>query len=185
MIDSCSVYRLIIAALVGAVAWAGTPAIAQQIQIPSLQVCNDTKLSANAFVIIETRKSPPLNGFFSLRGKLECDPTGGVFYPAGTLGLFGISMNDSHIQGDVTFTTFDQVTSGGKVTPTAWVSGKCKAANVRGCHYWLMAVNNVPGNPTGKTYDVVSFMILDENGKRVAYGTGNVVDGNLTISSAN
>jgi hypothetical protein len=165
--------------------WASTPALAQQIQIPSLQVCNFTKLSANAYVIIDTRAGGPDKGFFLLRGKLECDPAGGVVYPAGALGIFDISMNDSTIQGDVTFTTFEQVTSGGKVTPTMWVSGQCKAANVKGCHYWLMAVNNVQNHPVGKTYDVVSFLILDENGKRVAYGTGNVVDGDLQISSAN
>jgi hypothetical protein len=185
MIQIRSVFLLLVAARVGTAIWVATPAFAQQIQIPTLQVCNDTKLSANAFIIIDTRKSPPFTGFFSLRGRLECEPTAGIVYPTGTLGLFGISMNDSHIQGDVKFTTFDQVTSGGRVTPTMWVSGQCEAANVRGCHYWLMAVNNVQGHQVGKTFDVVSFLILDESGKRVAYGTGNVVDGDLQISSAN
>jgi hypothetical protein len=185
MTNLCSVYRLIIAALVGAAMWAGTPALAQQIQIPTLQVCNDTKLTANAFVVVDTRAGAPFTGHFALRGNLECEPTAGIVYPTGALGIFGISMTDSTIQGDVTFTTFEQVTSGGKATPTMWVSGQCKAANVKGCHYWLMAVNNVPGHPVGKTYDVVSFLILDEHGKRVAYGTGNVVDGDLQISSAN
>jgi len=181
MIKVCSAHLFL-----AAVMWVSTPASAQQIQIPTLQVCNDTELTANnAVVIIETRKSPSFTGFFALRGKLECVPTKGVVYPVGTLGIFGINMSDSHIQGDVTFTTFEQVTSGGKDTPTMWVSGQCKAANVRGCHYWLMAVNNVPGHPVGKTYDVVSFLILDETGKRVAYGTGNVVDGDLKILSTN
>jgi hypothetical protein len=166
--------------------WAATPAFAQQIQIPSLQVCNATKLSTtNAVVLIETRAGTPFTGVFSLRGSLSCNPAAGVVYPTGALGIFGISMNDSFIQGDVTFTTFEQVTSGGKVTPTLWVNGRCKAANVRGCHYWLMAVDNVRGQPFRRTFDVVSFLILDQNGKRVAYGTGNVVDGDLTISSAN
>jgi hypothetical protein len=186
MIKVRPAHFLLIAASVGVAMWASTPAHAQQIQIPSLQVCNATKLLANnAVVIVDTRKSPSFTGFYALRGKLECDPAAGVVYPAGTLGIFGINMNDSHIQGDVTFTTFEQVTSGGKATPTMWVSGQCKAANVRGCHYWLMAVNNVQGHQVGKTFDVVSFLILDENGKRVAYGTGNVVDGDLQITSAN
>jgi hypothetical protein len=186
MVKSCSAHRPFIVALFGAAMGAATPGFAQQIQIPSLQVCNTTKLSANnAVVIIETRASAPLTGFFALRGSLRCDPAAGVVYPTGALGIFGISMNDSSIQGDVTFTTFEQVTSGGKVTPTLWVNGRCKAANVRGCHYWLLAVDNVKGHPLGKTFDVVSFLILDQNGKRAAYGTGNVVDGDLTISSAN
>ena len=94
-------------------------------------------------------------------------------------------MNDSSIQGDVTLTTFEQLTSGGRATPTLWMNGRCKAANVRGCHYWLMAADNVKGHPVGKTFDVVSFLILDQNGKRAAYGTGNVVDGDVAIGSAN
>lgn len=186
MAKLCTVCRMIFTALVGAAMWVATPALSQQIQIPSLQVCNATSLSANnAVVIIDTRAGAPHTGFFSLRGKLECNPAAGVVYPTGMLGIFGISMNDSTIQGDVAFTTFEQVTSGGKATPTMWVSGECKAAGVKGCHYWLMAVNNVQGHPVGKTYDVVSFLILDENGKRAAYGTGNVVDGDLKIVSAN
>jgi hypothetical protein len=84
----------------------------------------------------------------------------------------------------VIFTTFEQVTSGGRTTPTLWVNGRCKA-KVRGCHYWLMAADNVKGHPVGKTFDVVSFLILDQNGSCVAYGTGNVVDGDLEITSAN
>jgi hypothetical protein len=186
MITSFSVSRPFFVALLGAAMWAATPAFAQQIQIPSSQVCNRTKLSANnAVVIVDTRAAAPLTGFFALRGNLNCDPAAGVFYPTGTLGIFGISMNDSSIQGDVVFTTFEQLTSGGKVTPTLWLNGRCKAANVRGCHYWLMAVDNVRGRPVGRTFDVVSFLILDQNGKRAAYGTGNVVDGDVTISSAN
>jgi hypothetical protein len=186
MTKSCSVYRPFAAALLGAAMWTATPAFAQQIQIPSSQVCNLTKLSANnAIVIVDTRAAAPLTGFFALRGSLSCDPAAGGVYPTGTLGIFGISMTDSSIQGDVVFTTFEQLTSGGKATPTLWMNGRCKAANVRGCHYWLMAVDNVKGHPVRRTYDVVSFLILDQNGKRVAYGTGNVVDGDLTISSAN
>ena len=163
----------------------GNPVFAQQIQVPSLQVCNATALSSNAFVIIDTRAGTPYTGFFSLRGNLSCNPAAATPYPTGALGIYGISMNDSTIQGDVIFTTFQQVTSGGKYTPTIWVSGRCKAANVKGCNYWLMAVDNVPGQVVGRTYDVISFLILDQNGKRVAYGTGNVVDGDLKISSAN
>lgn len=50
-----SMQRLFVAALFGGAMLVGTSAHAQQIQIPSLQVCNDTKLSANTFVIIDTR----------------------------------------------------------------------------------------------------------------------------------
>jgi hypothetical protein len=180
-----SAARLFVTGLALGAAIIAKPSLAQQIQIPTLQVCNATKLSANAFVIVDSRAGGSFTGFFHLRGKLYCDPASGAVYPSGALGLFNVNMSDSAILGDIEFTTFDQVTSGGKHTPTMWVSGQCKAANVRGCHYWLMAVDNVPGQPIGKTFDVVSFLVLDENGQRVAYGTGNVVDGDLNVSSAN
>ena len=182
---STFIRKLLAAMSFTAAAFTVTSTSAQQIQIPSLQVCNATKLSANAFVIIDTRKDALHSGFFALRGSVACDPAGGTVNPIGALGLYGISMSDSTIQGDVVFTTFEQLTSGGKHTPTLWLSGQCKAANVRGCHYWLMTVDNVPGHPVNKTFDVVSFLVLNEKGQRVAYGTGNVVDGDLKISSAN
>lgn len=185
MIQFRATMRLLYTLLIIGAACITAPASAQQIQLPTLQVCNATKLSANAFVIVDTRAGTPYTGFFHLRGSLYCDPAGSTVYPTGALGLYGINMSDSTILGDIAFTTFDQVTSGGKHTPTMWVSGQCKAANVRGCHYWLMAVDNVRGQPVGRTFDVVSFLVLDETGKRVAYGTGNVVDGDLQVSAAN
>ena len=152
------------------------PAIAQQIQIPTLQVCNLSHLDAYAFVNIESR------GKFSLRGKLICEPknSGKI---SGALDIVDLSMNDSTIQGSIKFTTFDQVTSGGKETPTLWVNGQCDAKGVNGCRYWLMVVDNVKkGKTFQKTFDIVSFLVLDGNGQRVAYGTGSVVDGDLEVA---
>ncbi len=162
--------------LIGAT-FAFRPTLAQQIQIPSLQVCNLSQLEANAFVKISSR------GKFDLMGKLECDPKNGG-RTSGALEIVNLNMTDSTIQGQIKFTTFDQVTSGGKYTPTIWVNGKCEAKGVNGCQYWLMVADNVKNGPSHQNgYDIVSFLVLDANGTRVAYGTGLVIDGNVDVTA--
>jgi hypothetical protein len=56
-------------------------------------------------------------------------------------------------------------------------------AIIEGCHYWLMVANNSKQYQNGKTLDVVSILVFDATGKRVAYGTGPAVDGDVTIAS--
>jgi hypothetical protein len=153
---------------------------AQQPQIPTLQVCNKTTAHGEAGVKITSRVDAGHTGTFRVRLEVKCDPADG--YPSGTLTLAGISMSDSTVQGTVTATTFEQMTSTGKHTPTLYVNGRCKAEAVRGCRYWLMIANNQkPGTHQG-TPDIVSFLIFDGTGKRMAYGTGPVVDGDLDVT---
>ncbi len=91
-------------------------------------------------------------------------------------------MNDSSI---VYFksTTIEAMSSTGKYTPTAYYMGKCDVEsvneNIEGCHYWIMLTDNRE-NQDG-TPDIVSFLVLDGNGIRVAYGTGPVVDGDISV----
>lgn len=162
------------------------PSAAQSVQIPTLQVCSQTKISANAFVRIESRIDAAHSGMFVLRGDLSCDPKGSP-YPTGSLGISGLSMSDSTVQGDIVFTTYEQVTTTGKHSPMAWVNGRCKTQNaagvvIEGCHYWLMMANNNNQFQNGKTPDIVSILVFDATGKRVAYGTGPTVDGDVTIA---
>ena len=51
---------------------------------------------------------------------------------------------------------------------------------MRGCRFWLMLADNKQANAQG-TPDVVGFLIFDGTGKRVAYGTGPVVDGDIEV----
>jgi hypothetical protein len=170
-----------IAALVAFLGLAlGAPAaFAQQPQIPTLQVCNSTLAKGEGGVKINSRVDATHTGTFRVRLDLKCDPAGG--YPVGTLTIGAISMSDSIAQGHVTATTFEQVTSTGKHTPTLYVNGRCKAEGVRGCRYWLMIANNKKANTHG-TPDVASFLVFDGTGKRVAYGTGPVVEGDLEVA---
>lgn len=152
---------------------------AQQPQIPTLQVCNQTIAKGEGLVKIASRQDAVHSGSFKFRFELKCDPA--VGYPTGTLSLVGISMSDSIVQGDLTATSFEQVTSTGKHTPTLYLNGRCKAGDVKGCRFWLLAANNkkptVPGTP-----DIVSFLVFDGTGKRVAYGTGPVAEGDVDVA---
>ncbi len=155
-----------------------TPARAQQPQIPTLQVCNPTKVTGKATVAIERRKDATHNGMVSIGIQLRCDP-GGDGYPAGLLQL-SVSLTDS-IKIGFNTSSFEQVTSTGKHTPTAYLNGRCKAEQVPGCRFWLMLVDNKEQNATG-TADIVGFLIFDGKGQRVAYGTGPVVDGDIEVA---
>lgn len=160
--------------------FAGHYAAAQQVQIPTLQVCNQTKVTGKAAVTIVGRQDATHTGSFTVGVELSCTPPG---YPAGSLTIGGISMSDSLAQGTITATTLEQVTSTGKHTPTVYLNGRCKAENVSGCRFWMMIADNKRSDQKG-TPDVVSFVVFDGTGKRAAYGTGPVTQGDLYVAPA-
>ncbi len=166
-------------AVFSALVLAAGAALAQQPQIPTLQVCNATAARGEGVVKIASRADSTHTGTFRVRLEVKCDPASG--YPAGTLTFAGISMSDSIVQGTITSTSFEQMTSTGKHTPTLYVNGRCQADGVRGCRYWLMIANNKRAAVQG-TPDVVSFLVFDGTGKRVAYGTGPLADGDLDVA---
>lgn len=167
-------------AVLSALALMSTAALAQQPQIPTLQVCNKTAAQGEAGVKITSRADASHTGTFRVRLEVKCDPVDG--YPSGSLTLAAVSMSDSTVQGTLTATTFEQMTSTGKHTPTLYVNGRCRAEGIRGCRYWLMIANNKKVGVQG-TPDVVSFLVFDGTGKRVAYGTGPVADGDLEVAA--
>jgi hypothetical protein len=152
---------------------------AQQPQIPTLQVCNETGAKGRATVQILSRKDATHSGSFDISVELKCSANPG--YPAGTLQITNLSMSDSTVQGALTATAFEQVTSTGRVTPTLYLNGWCKAEKIVGCRFWLMIADNKKSDQDG-TPDVVSFLVFDGLGKRMAYGTGPVVKGDLTVA---
>jgi hypothetical protein len=160
-----------------------SPTYGQQPQIPPLQACNQTQVKANATVKIDTRADATHSGTFRIIVRtdvMECHPTapnGG--YPSGTIILVGISMTDSFIQGDLVSTSIEQLTSTGNDSPTAYLNGRCNAAEVSGCRFWIMLADN--RHEQFETPDVVSFLVFDGTGQRKAYGTGPVVDGDVFV----
>ena len=191
--------RVIATGLAAAALLGFAPAQAQvsiagpQVQIPSLQVCNKSALTASkALIGVERRMPGGYAGTATLQGRVLCDPIAGNGYPSGALGLYGVDMNDNSIpQGaDIVFTSQEQVTSSGRATPTIWINGRCEVrkgtqvlTEFNGCRYWLMATDNKDPQQTatGKTPDIVSFMVFGKLGRRIAYGTGPVVEGDLVV----
>ena len=127
---------------------------AQVPQIPTLQVCNlapnmSIKSTPTAKVTILSRVDATHSGTFTVTVSMSCDANG---YPTGSLSISAISMTDSSVQGTITATTFEQLTSTGTATPTAYMNGRCMvptaAGNVTGCHYWIMFADNAKPSVT-------------------------------------
>jgi len=167
-------------AMLGAI----TTANAQQPQIPTLQVCNQTLVQGTGTVTIHARQDVSHTGSFSVSVKLTCDPNSG--YPVGSLTIGGISMNDSLVEGTIVATTFEQLTSTGRVTPTAYLNGRCSvdssAGAIPGCRYWILFADNNPTPTAPGTPDVVSFLVFNKAGQRVAYGTGPLASGHISVA---
>jgi hypothetical protein len=163
---------------------AGTTMHAQQPQIPTLQVCNQTLVQGTGTVTIVPREDAAHTGSFTVQVNLQCNPSG---YPAGNLTISGLSMNDSIVEGTVVATTFEQLTTTGSRTPTAYLNGRCSVDGpgtaIQGCRYWVMFANNGGGSTFGPgTPDVVSILIFNGFGQRIAYGTGPVVRGHINVA---
>jgi hypothetical protein len=59
-----------------------------------------------------------------------------------------------------------------------------KAVTPKGCRYWLMIANNNTRENKKDTPDIAGFAITDRNGNRVAYGTGQMVNGDIHVDPA-
>lgn len=152
------------------------------IQIPNLHTSNKTTVEAAAEVAIKRRQDAQHAGVFAVRGNLSFSPATDD-YPSGTLRI-RVDLSDS-AKGTFTVKTVEQLDTTGKHTPTAYATGRCTAdadVDAKGCRYWLMLADNKRENEE-QTPDVISFLIYDRNGKRVAYGTGPVSRGDVTIAS--
>lgn len=152
------------------------------IPIPNLHTANRTKAKFDAVIRLARRQDAVHSGVFRVRGSFSFDPAI-ADYPACSLSM-EVNLSDS---AKGTFVTKDvqQLDTTGKHTPTLFASGKCSldgedARQFRGCRYWLRLADNTR-SPKDGTPDVVSFLIFDRNGKRVAYGTGPVEKGDIVI----
>lgn len=163
----------------GALALLAGPLCALGLQVPQINGCTAALGSADsATVKIPARADVQHpSGSFVITGKVGCTPPQ---YAGGQMSI-KIDMSDSSIKGDVTLTSFDYVVATGKHTPTISVSGQCKFNTVKGCRYWLSMTDNAKPGVRG---DVIGFLILDGNGARMAYGSGVLESGELTVSPA-
>jgi hypothetical protein len=59
--------------------------------------------------------------------------------------------------------------------------GTTPPISTTGCRYWVMVADNNSGNPRA-TRDTVGFLVLNGEGKRLAYGSGPGMQGDIVIS---
>jgi hypothetical protein len=180
-------------AIFGLFTAAALPLLAQTPQIPTMQVCNlsgaTSVLSAGSpLVHIPSRAPGGFTGNVNIRVAAGCDPTTG--FPVGSVSLFNVSMNDpspAGFVGSISSVQIDQLTFTGTVNPTAYMAGKCiaQSASTAGavgtipCHFWVLFAHTSGPNDTAPSLgpDIVSFLVVDKSGKRLAYATGPVVAG--------
>ncbi len=62
-----------------------------------------------------------------------------------------------------------------------FVSGACRGGGPNGCQFWLMLVDN--GSDQAKAPDLVAFLVSGRSGKRLAYGTGPIQQGDISIKA--
>lgn len=171
---------LVVVAFLVTLSTAAITVHAQQPQIPTLQVCNKTEISGSAEVRIVSRADATHTGTFRVNITVRCDPNTG--YPTGSVNIVGVSMFDSTLQGMINGTSLEQVTSTGKYSPTAYLNGRCRSGNTTTYRYWMMIADNKRANAQG-TPDVISFLVFDATGNRVAYGTGPVITGDIEVAA--
>jgi len=159
-----------------AASYSAASAQGNQPQIPTLQVCNRTTVEGNGRVTINSRADLNHSGRFNIDVKFKCD--GDNPYPTGELKISSLSMSDSIASGTIASTSIEQVTTTGKHTPMVYVSGRCSATGIKGCRYWVLIADNGPDTP-----DIVSFLVFDGTGKRVAHAAGQVGAGDLKVQS--
>ena len=155
-------------------------ALAQQVQIPTVQPCTLGKTAGSANVFLSKRQDVSHAGTIDITVKdVVCDPFNGDGHPSGSITM-RFSLNDSSIS-DMEVTLIEQMTTVGKHTPTTYLSGRCVAnGGTEPCHFWLTLADNRVPNLAG-TPDVVGVLVLDKHGNPLTYGTGPVKSGDIAV----
>jgi len=152
------------------------------LQIPNLFISNRSAIEGKATVEILRRKDAVHAGMFAVRANLSFDPSVDP-YPVGSLDI-KVDLTDS-VKGTVIAKTVEEINSMGKHTPTLFATGRCDfrpaehAEVLPGCRYWIVFADNRRADEG--TPDVIGFLVYDRNGKRIAYGTGPVKTGDVTV----
>ena len=154
------------------------------LQIPNLFISSKSAAKGKALVGIKKRQDPTHAGEFTVTLSIGFNPAVDD-YPSGSIQI-EIDLNDS-LKCVAIAKTIEQINSMGKATPTLFVTGRCvvdpkeNSPMPRGCRYWLMVADN-SRDEHQETPDIIGFVIYDRAGKRVAYGTGPVKKGNVTVA---
>lgn len=155
------------------------------IQIANYHISDPSDISGSGTVsLIPSRKDAVHSGIFKVKLAVTFDPAA-QDYPSGSVRI-DIDLSDS-VKGTARSTTIEQVNTHGKHTPTAVITGRCNVTTqdhqeAKGCRFWLLAADNKRDGANG-TPDVVSFIVYDRKGKRLAYGTGPLESGDIKVAA--
>lgn len=153
--------------------------------IPALHLSSKARAKGTGIVFIQSRSgSPSPSGRFEVRVDVSFDPATDE-YPVLTLFNVRAEMTDN-LNGSYTGTSIELINSYGKHNPTICFTGRCKfdgqnPNNLKGFKYWIMVANNKQPNVQG-TPDMVSFVVVDSKGDRVAYGSGPLQSGDMEVA---
>lgn len=154
------------------------------IQIANYHISDKSKTEGTGKVFLTARQDAVHAGMFKAAVNVSFDPAVND-YPTGSVTIL-VDLSDS-FKGTARSTTIEQVNTHGKHTPTAVITGRCNvtldenATAPRGCRFWILVSNNRRLNDQG-TPDVISFIVYDRSGKRVAYGSGPATEGDITVA---
>lgn len=148
--------------------------------IPAFHVSDISKAKGTGDVFIQSRKDAAHAGVFTVNLDVHFDPATDL-YPAGTLTI-RVDLTDS-AKGVFVATSIDLINSYGKHNPTVYLTGRCNddvQPDAKGCRYWVMIASNTNAAQQG-TPDVAGFAVHDNQGNRIAYGTGPLKSGDFDV----
>ena len=154
-------------------------------QIPANLIANKTLGKGKATIKIPSRSDSTHSGAFNVSINVHFDPVVDP-YPAGTVKIT-IDLSDSFC-GVLTSTMLFHLSSTGKHTPTMYLSGRCTLTSTtprpltHKCQFWLSVANNKRTRDLINSY-IVSFLVVDKSGTRVAYGTGPIIQGTVHVQA--
>jgi hypothetical protein len=156
------------------------------IQIANYHISDKSKIiGSGKAALIPQRKDAAHSGVFTATVDVSFDPAVND-YPIGTVKI-QVDLSDS-FKGSAHSTTIEQVNTHGRHTPTAIITGRCKvslnehATTPKGCRFWILIANNKKAQEHG-TPDIMSFIVYDRNGMRIAYGSGPATEGNIEVTA--
>ena len=155
------------------------------INIPALHNSSKSAAKGSAKILIPRRSDALHAGTFTIKGAVSFDPATDP-YPTGGFRIQA-NLTDS-LKATFTTTSVELINSFGKHTPSVFLTGRCSVRSAEpvkrppvGCRYWIMIVDNKKEGNEKDTPDIVGFAITDNNGNRVAYGTGPVVNFDMIV----
>ncbi len=148
--------------------------------IPALMPLDPCKAQGSGLVKIDSRTIGGFSGTFTIEINFDFNP---AIHDA-PLGSLRIKTELSEgINGEFKTQNITTVNVHGKHNPTLFITSNVdeNLPNYKGCKLWLMIANTKNAEFRG-TYDVVSFVIQDNKGAVVNYGTGVLSDGDIKIN---